>query len=187
MKKTILPVLLALLLLLPGIVTVSAQDKGYDELAFTNGEVYVFASWVEFEGETASSLFELLMDPVTLDILYGSSLDDDFQDVERDGIVGGQGWQTGFRWDLEYHDVTGEQWVIPAEGKVYRFVILDDKLGDEDDSYQVYFDFLRDSVASGGFAEIPEGFTAVEKDPECEGNGQLHPFCPFVDLIAESD
>lgn len=186
MKKSVLAVLLAMILLLPGLVHASAQDEGYDQLAFTNGDAYVFAAWVEFEGETASSLFDYLMDPATLNILYGSSLEDNFDDVERAGVVGGDGWQTGFRWHLEYHGVSGEQWVIPAEGKIYRIIILDESLGEEDESYLVYFDFLRESVAAGGFGQIPEGYTTVDEDPNCVGNGQLHPFCPFVDLIGSS-
>lgn len=101
-------------------------------------------------------------------------------------MVGGQGWQTEFRWDIEYHDVSGEAWIIPAEGKIYRILILDDNLGKKDDSYKVYFDFLRKSVESGGFGAIPQGYTAVEKDPNCEGNGQLYPVCPFVDIVASS-
>jgi len=184
--KSLLAVLVAASVLLPSSTSLSAQDKGYDELAFSNGEAYVFAAWVELEGESASSLFEYLMDPVTLKILYSNGLEEDFDDVERDGLVGGNGWTTGFRWKIKYHDVPGEAWVIPAEGKIYRILILDENLGDKDDSYEVYFDFLRDSMAKNGFGDVPKGFAEVDKDPECVGNGQLQPFCPFVDLIGVS-
>lgn len=186
MKGSLLAILLAMSVLLPGPVGASAQDEGYDEFAFTNGDAYVFAAWVAFDGESASSLFDFLMDPATLNILYGNSLKEDFDGVERDGVVGGDGWHTGFRWDLEYHGVSGEQWVIPAEGKIYRIIVLDENLGKADDSYQVYFNFLRESVSTSGFGAIPSGFTAVEEDPNCVGNGQLHPFCPFVDRIAST-
>jgi hypothetical protein len=184
MKRLSIAFLLAMTLLLPGLGQASAQDDGSDSVAFSNGEAYLYAAWIEFEGETASSLFDYFIDPVSLDIWFGSSLEDDFEDVERDGVVGGQGWTTGFRWDLTYNDVPGESWIIPAEGKVYWLIILDENLGKGDDSYKVYFDFLRESVAMDGLPDAPERFTAVEEDPQCVGNGQLHPFCPFEDLIA---
>jgi hypothetical protein len=184
MKQVGMAVLVAMTLLLSASVQTSAQSEGYDQFAFTNGEAYVFAAWVAFEGETASSLFDYLMEPATLDIIYGTDLKEDFDKVQRDGVVGGTGWQAGFRWDLEYHGVPGEQWVIPAEGKIYRIIVLDPNLGKAEDSYQIYFNFLRESVATGGFGTLPAGFAAVEEDPNCVGNGQLHPFCPYVDLIA---
>lgn len=62
-RKSLLAVPLSMSLLLPTFMQVSAQDKGLDEIAFTNGNAYVLAFWVAFEGETASSLFDMLMEP----------------------------------------------------------------------------------------------------------------------------
>ncbi|HYH12037.1 MAG TPA: hypothetical protein VD789_06745, partial [Thermomicrobiales bacterium] len=186
LKRSVLTVLLATSLFLPVVMPVSAQSESFDQVALTNGEAYVFTVWVAFGGETASGLFDFLLNPVTLQDRYGDYLERDFENVERDGFVEGDGWHTGFRWTLEYHDIPGEAWVIPAEGKIFRMIILDEDLDEADVSYEAYFDFLRSAVAEDAFGYVPKGFTAVEEDPDCQGIGQPHPFCPFDDPIASS-
>lgn len=170
------------------VTSITRDQSGYAQIAFADDDAYVFGAWVAMDGETADSLFEWLLDPINLKAWAGTSIEEDFQNVKRDGTVGGVGWTTGFRWEIEYHGVKGEAWVIPADGRIYTFYILDNRIRQEGSgeagAYEPYFQFLRDSVTVGGFGEIPAGFELVGEDPNCVGHGQAHPFCPFLDLVA---